>query len=268
MHKSSFQSRMLMAVMGGILLASCSNIPEDERYIYVKPAEVKRSVLIEDFTGQRCINCPNANDEIATLQQQYGKEAVIAVGIHSGPLGFKGNAKFAGLATDLGDAYYYHWGADHQPIGMVNRGGLTDYTAWSGQVRKALEQSAPIALQLSNAYQATDHSIHISLHLEGRDGQVDGKLQLWVVEDSIQAMQKMPDGSTDAAYMHQHVLRDAVNGEWGEPISIGEGESKDLSWQYSPKAEWNAAHLAIVAFVYNDSGVLQVTKSAIQLNEK
>lgn len=188
-HKNMrLQSKILTVVLGGTLLASCSNIAEDERYIYVKPAEVKRSVLIEDFTGQRCINCPNANDEIATLQEQYGHEAIIAVGIHSGPLGFKGNARYQGLATDLGDTYYYHWGADHQPIGMVNRGGLADYTAWSAQVRKALEQTAPVALQLSPVYDADTHKVNIALHVEGRDGQVDGKLQLWVVEDSIVAM--------------------------------------------------------------------------------
>lgn len=110
------------------------------------------------------------------------------MGIHSGPLGFKGNARYQGLATDLGDTYYYHWGADHQPIGMVNRGGLADYTAWSAQVRKALEQTAPVALQLSPVYDADTHKVNIALHVEGRDGQVDGKLQLWVVEDSIVAM--------------------------------------------------------------------------------
>ena len=35
---------------------ACSHIDEDERLIYVKPAAVQRSVLLEDFTGQRCIN--------------------------------------------------------------------------------------------------------------------------------------------------------------------------------------------------------------------
>ena len=36
--------------------ASCSNIDEGDRLIYVKPAEVGRAILIEDFTGQKCIN--------------------------------------------------------------------------------------------------------------------------------------------------------------------------------------------------------------------
>ena len=55
-----------------MLLASCDNISEDERFIYVKPADVKRRVLIEDFTGQRCVNCPAAHEEIDRLQEQYG----------------------------------------------------------------------------------------------------------------------------------------------------------------------------------------------------
>ena len=51
-----------------LLLVACSHIDEGDRLIYVKPADVKRRVLLEDFTGQRCINCPKANDEIKSLQ--------------------------------------------------------------------------------------------------------------------------------------------------------------------------------------------------------
>ena len=69
-----------------LLISACSNIDESERLIYVEPAHVARAVLIEDFTGQRCVNCPNAVAEIERLQEAYGEENVIAVGIHSGPL--------------------------------------------------------------------------------------------------------------------------------------------------------------------------------------
>ena len=65
----------LIAIMG----TACSHIDEDERLIYVKPADVARAVLIEDFTGQRCINCPAATDVIHQLQEAYGDDKVIAV---------------------------------------------------------------------------------------------------------------------------------------------------------------------------------------------
>ena len=54
-----------------LLAVSCSHISEDERLIYVKPAQAARCILIEDFTGQRCVNCPAATAEISKLQQQY-----------------------------------------------------------------------------------------------------------------------------------------------------------------------------------------------------
>lgn len=38
-------------------LSSCG-VDEKDRYVELPPVEVKRAVLVEDFTGQRCTNCP------------------------------------------------------------------------------------------------------------------------------------------------------------------------------------------------------------------
>ena len=65
-------------------LGSCSNIDSDDRLIYVKPAPVKRTVLIEDFTGQKCINCPYAANETEKIITEYGQENIIVVSIHCG----------------------------------------------------------------------------------------------------------------------------------------------------------------------------------------
>ena len=92
-----------------IMLSSCSNIDENDRFIYVPPVAVGRCVLIEDFTGQTCLNCPRAAETIEKLQEQYGADTVIAVAIHSGPLALKPTASVIGLRTDLGDLYYGHW---------------------------------------------------------------------------------------------------------------------------------------------------------------
>ena len=99
----------ILTALATLAFAACSHIDEADRLIYVKPAHVSRCVLLEDFTGQRCVNCPKANDEIRALQEQYGADTVIAVAIHSGPLGFHTNAKYVGLSTDTGDDYYNHW---------------------------------------------------------------------------------------------------------------------------------------------------------------
>ena len=100
----------------------------------------------------------------------------------------------------------------------------------------------------------------------GMDGDVTGKLQVWLLEDSITAMQLMPGNVINTSYVHNHVLRAPINGLWGDDFAIGEGEQKERVLTFQPDAAWNPEHLSIVAFVYNNSGVLQVTKGT--LNQK
>ena len=121
--------------IAGLLLTACSHIADDERLIYVKPAPTVRSVLLEDFTGQRCINCPKASEEISALQQQYGEDAIIAVGIHAGPLAMHPDSRFVGLATDTGDEYFDHWHLEYQPVGLIDRSTPMKYSEWSAKIR-------------------------------------------------------------------------------------------------------------------------------------
>ena len=249
--------------LAAMLISACSYIPEDEQLIYVKPAPVERSVLLEDFTGQRCVNCPLAADEIAKLHEQYGEDAVIAVSIHSGPLGFHTNPRFLGLATEVGDNYYNHWNLEYQPVGLVDRGAPAEYTAWGTLIRQELQKMAPVEIDLGVAY-GDSLQLLINTQVKSVDGNIQGKLQIWVVEDSVTAFQMMPDGTRNDNYVHQHVFRAAVNGEWGDDITVQEGYAIDKEYTFPIDVEWKLENLSVIAFVYNDSGVLQVTKAELQ----
>ena len=242
-----------------LVFMACSHIDEDERLIYVKPAAVQRSVLLEDFTGQRCINCPKASDEIKLLQEQYGEDNVIAVSVHSGPLGFHSTPQLVGLSTDTGDEYFNHWQFDYQPVGMINRKGGCEYTTWNTHIREELEKTAPVNINLVVTTEGSQKSVQANV--TGVDGNITGKLQLWLTEDNVTAFQMMPDGTRDMNYLHQHVLRAAINGTWGEDISIKEGETS-ISQIYSlpTSSEWKAEDLSVIAFVYNEQGVHQVVR--------
>ena len=248
-------------LLTAVLMTACSNIDEDERLIYVKPASVERCVLIEDFTGQRCPNCPDAADEIEKLIEQYG-DAIIAVSIHSGPLGFHTNSRFYGLATDIGDSYYNHWNLEFQPVGMIDRSTPSEYTAWGTLVRGELQKTAPVEIEL--LVSVTDSlQLSIDTSVKGVDGDTQGKLQLWIVEDKITAFQMMPDGTRNDTYTHRHVFRDAVNGQWGEDITVQEGYTIVKDYMFPIDVEWKTENLLVIAFVYNENGVLQVTKAKV-----
>ena len=212
-----------------LLLASaawaCSHIDDGEQLIYVKPEQAKRVVLLEDFTGQRCVNCP------------------------------------VGLATDIGNEYYDYWHLEYQPVGLVNRHGAVNYTDWAKAVKEELTKTAPLDMSLSATLSDGQVQIHLSEY--GTDGQTTGKLQVWLLEDQITAMQLMPDGTADADYVHNHVLRAAVNGTWGEDFTIGEAEIKEQELTQILDATWDPQHLSVVAFVYNDNGVVQAVKAKV-----
>lgn len=252
--------------------ASCSNIDEGDRLIYVKPAEVGRAILIEDFTGQRCVNCPTGTEIINGIVDTYGEDNVIAVGIHSGPLGFSGNSKTVGLMTDTGNEYYTRWDKENkmgQPWVIFNRKTSPDshYNNWAAMVGTIISEKANLSVKIDNAYDAAKRTLTTTVGAFGTNGTVNGKLQVWIVEDGIKALQMMPDGKPNKEYMHNHVFRAAVNGTWGEDVTVKEGETTTKQYQYVLPEAWNADNIAVVAFVYNDGGVENVAKKHLVEHE-
>lgn len=247
-----------------LVLTACNDISEDDRFTYVKPADVNRAVLLEDYTGQLCVNCPTATQEIERIVETYGDDAVIAVAIHSGPNGFEGFGDNIGLMTDTGNEYFNHWGISSQPAGIVNRStGVMNYTDWATGVYSEISKNASLSMSINNAYDNDSRKLAIEVVSLGTNGSTKGKLQVWLVEDNIIAYQIMPDGTDNMNYVHNHVFRAAVNGTWGEDISLGEGESVVNTCSYVIPTDWKAENVSVVAFVYNDSGVQQVIKQTI-----
>lgn len=241
-------------------LMACSNIDEDDRFIEVEPVEVAKRVLIEDFTGQRCVNCPNASEMIESLQEQYGAENVIAVGIHSGPFSKTASGRPLSLWTETGDYYFNSWNIDAQPTGVIDRKTVSStYQSWGTIVRDALQASAPLTLGATTSYDEATRTVTINVNAKGVLD-VTGKLQLWLIEDNITDMQAMPDGSINNNYVHNHVFRTAVNGQDGEDFSIAWDEEKTVTSTYVLDEAWKAENMSVVAFVYNNSGVQQVVK--------
>ena len=258
-----------------LLLAACDHISDIDRIYDPIVAEdgqkdgqqdetqesVQRVVLLEDFTGQRCTNCPKATDVIELLQELFG-DKIVAVGIHGGPLAFAGSAKAVGLKTNTGDEYYNHWKMEYQPVGLVNRHGALNYSEWTDAVKNELVK--PTTLRLYGTATTSGGSVTIEITAEGTQGTTQGKLQVWLLEDGIKALQLMPDGTANQEYIHNHVFRTAVNGTWGEDFNVEEGKTIQRTMTQTLDSKWNPEQLCIVAFVYNDGGVQQTVKIKVE----
>jgi len=239
-------------------------VDKDDRLIYVKPAEVKRCVLLEDFTGQRCVNCPDATNEINKLQQQYGEDNVIAVAIHGGNFGiYNSTPTVTALSTEEAREYYTKWNIEAQPAGIVNRhGGVSNYTTWATSIYNELQEPSPVSITLNTAFDDSSRSLQVKTGILSGE-KLNGKLQLWLTEDNITALQLMPNGSPNPEYLHNHVFRKSINGTWGTDITLGESQV-EATFTTTIDSGWLPELMSVVAFVYNEEGVLQVTKQKIK----
>ena len=71
----------ILSALALILMVACEPMPESERLI---PNEMEtskgRSVLIEDYSGVGCVNCPIAAKKITEAAAPHGDKVVISTG--------------------------------------------------------------------------------------------------------------------------------------------------------------------------------------------
>lgn len=256
---------IILALLAMMLLIACDEIPVAERLTYVEPPEVGRAVLIEDYTGQYCVNCPRATEEIERLIEQYGDSVVIPVAIHSGPFS-KQKGEPSPLYTEVGDQYFTHWNLSSQPVGLVDRlyGPMPfSYTDWGAGVNYEIAFEAPVAFVTTISSDGPDRAM-INVQTIGLDAErVSGKLQVWLVEDSIDSFQLMPDGSKVDHYNHMHVFRASVNDPWGDEVAVSHGEVAIKDYTITMDPSWVPEHCAVVTFLFDENGVLQVAKKKL-----
>ena len=215
-------SRLLLPLLALLLLVGCDAVERPDRW-REDPAPIvpRRNVLLVDFTGQRCSNCPAAADLLHSLTAGPAGARIIAVSVHGGALALSTDASPLGLAgpdarrlTDEARVSSWPQGTVDRPVG----GTLLRPSAWNAALaeRLALAADADAAAQQSLVADA-----HVALatrtlsytlrprHLTDAAGQPDAEtyLHLWLVEDSITAPQTLADGTERADYLHRHVLR-------------------------------------------------------------
>lgn len=215
-------SRLLLPLLALLLLVGCDAVERPDRWREdPTPIVPRRNVLLVDFTGQRCSNCPAAADLLHSLTAGPAGARIIAVSVHGGALALSTDASPRGLAgpdarrlTDEARVSSWPQGTVDRPVG----GTLLRPSAWNAALaeRLALAADADAAAQQSLVADA-----HVALatrtlsytlrprHLTDAAGQPDAEtyLHLWLVEDSITAPQTLADGTERADYLHRHVLR-------------------------------------------------------------
>lgn len=256
-----------------LTLCACDEIDEQDRYEQVQINFGTKNVLIEDFTGQLCNNCPLASNTIATLQETFGHDRVIPVAIHGGDLTL---AAPTGLANEIGNTYTAERGVSSKPKGEVDRTGqLLDQEKWGTTVLERIAMTAHVELGVENiAFDADTRELSFNVNAAADLTGAQGMLQVWLTESHIHTYQKTPDpnrfpqypaSGKDHNYEHNHVLRACVSAKDGDALSLVAGGSDTRAYKYILESDWVADNMSVVVIAYNATeGVLQVIEQPVQ----
>lgn len=270
---------------GSLLLAGCDKVEgpyyeivnkEDVTVEFpdIDPSSVYRKMLIEEFTGHRCTNCPAGHQILDNLHQQYG-DTLVAVGIHYGTLAKPVGSTFSydfrtEAGTAIGDAYHI----EAIPAAIVNRNdksGGWPREQWANVIREIDRTQIPAALQIINEYDAEAMNLKANVKVTMLQNYTNPlRVVIFVLEDGIVKPQK--DGSEDILeYTHNHVLRAALtdpfgyilrdgNAEWSSGDSDTFAASINLS-----TTDWVPGNCCVVAFLYDavNQDVLQVETAKV-----
>ena len=143
---------------------------------------------------------------------------------------------------------------------MTRRSAALPMTEWASTVRKAFERECDLNIKLTAKINGDKIDIHSTFE---QSANISGKYQIWVTEGNIVALQ-IDNGKTLLDYVHNHVYRASVNGIQGEDISLAANVYSDLNHAVDIKDNWNRGNLSIVAFVYNNDGVVQAQECEVE----
>lgn len=241
-----------------------------------------RKVLIEDFTGQQCGNCPVAATTIQTIKGIHG-EKVIAVAVHANFYAVPGAAPYTyDFRTNEGNDYDAFFQPQSFPTGMINRKGYPTTThwqnvgSWADTVAALLAVSPDADIHITNSYNASTRVLDVNVKTEFLKP-LSGtyKLVVLLIEDSIVKPQKFYTPPKDSlTYVHRHVLRDGITGSWGDVLntaSVAAGDTIVKTYQYTLPATFpaingiapNENQCHVVAYIYDAA-----TYEVLQAEEK
>ena len=254
---------------------SCDVIDENDRYIEVEEqgGERVQRLLIEEFTGHKCVNCPDGAAIVHEIQEYYPGR-VMVIGIHAGMLAMP-TGEFAkqNFITADGQTYYNSFGVQANPAALLNRVHFTgeDWAVrtkekWMTYAISELGKEPVCEVTPVVEYNAETRELQVTTEVEAYENMpANLNLQVQIVENVI-GMQLKPGDVVDEEYEHNHVFRAAANGTWGESIeSLPAGETRSYTCNATISEKWVPENCAVVVFVYENESkrVLQCNQATV-----
>lgn len=243
------------------------------------PPEVgDRKVIVEEFTGNQCVNCPDGAAELENLHALYGDNLII-VSVHAGffaePTPGKSQLDFRtedgnSLLNLLGEPVGY-------PSAVINRtkfSGESDYqlgqSKWSNYIASEINVAPDISIGLVRTYDPATRALQLNVSMVPQIDLSNRSLRYSVILTESNIVDYQLTGSGHVFdYNHKHALRDIITNATGDEITesatLGAAISRVVNYTVPDTYVAENCELVVIVTDANTKSVLQA--EAIHLVE-
>ena len=240
--------------------------------VIVEGGEVEptgKTVLIKDFTGARCVNCPAAAEHAHNLQHQLDEGHIFILSIHAGfqaqPLG-----QFPDFLTDEGTEWYNNH--DSNPLFTVDHVALTEGNTLNeaqidAPVADALLEEQSFEIRMTPRYDEASRQLNVMVNAYALID-LDGEFYITacLVEDHIVGWQTTPNG-IDKEYDFRNVFRGTLNGAYGdafEDAHVVSGDTFIFNYSTEISADYNADECYLMVYIYDKNQGDKILQTAVK----
>lgn len=271
-----------------IVFQSCEEVPpfidfsepvvsKDTNYVVsiIPPAQHK-AVLIEDITGVRCVNCPQAAQKAKEIVSKKTEDSVVIMALYTNHIAtlttpYDG---FPLLNSDISTQIVDYNGIPAGlPSGYIDRAifapqtvRYNNYSQWATLVDNRLRLSTPVNISIQHSISGRKISLDVKLIYTEAIG-VTHRFAMYLTESDIISKQATTTGTKDD-YVHNHVLRYAFGSAVGNPLNANlvKGRTFDKKFEYEVPADYkiNNCHILCVILDGTTDEVVNVRQISLK----
>lgn len=244
-----------------------------------------RNVVLEDYTGHKCVFCPAAATEAHKIDSiNAGKVFVISVHTSPGGIGpfqetdAEYTENFANeTAVAYGNEFKTGYGFAANPSGTINRitYGADMFQApgsWSNLVTQTLNANdLKVLLNVKSNYYASTKGLYVHALIDPKN-QDPSKLKIVTqfIENEFIGKQKFPGGQHDDHYLFHNTLRGTLDGlPFGQAVSSNQKNEDgfyqfDYSYKIPDKFDPTNCHVVVYIMDKETYEIYQAISVSIQ----
>ncbi|MEN9303320.1 MAG: hypothetical protein RL264_1749 [Bacteroidota bacterium] len=287
--KNPYPEKVVLELDTTLYPGAWSDYVDNEWPTFTPNTNVFRNVLIEDFTGHKCVFCPAAAD-LAHALHEANPDRIYIASIHAGPTGIGDFQTVSApdypvdFTNPEGVAIGQYFGQNDggfpgNPRGTVSRvsnGVIFQSPAiWSSMSNAILSANElKVNIQSKLNYFPSTKGAFLHVEVEKLTTNLTNELGIvtYLLEDSLVGDQKMADNSHNHEYIHRDIHRGNLNGQaFGRPLTAADMQNGKYYVNYSFKVPnqldgtFNKDNMHLLIYVYDRTTweIYQVIKQKI-----